>query len=136
MKKYILKILCLLVLVPASQAQKTRFGQAPPKATPGVDYPIQLHITGVHIREHCGESLARASCGDVLYVDVVLDGEKLELIGDVATGHMSFYLPLGDCKARLTAKNPGTLLNALGQRYELLLPDKSVWAGNVSGYFE
>lgn len=136
MKEYILTILCLLVLVPASQAQKTCFGQAPPKARAGVDYPIQLHITGVHIRPRCEESGIRILCSDMLYVDAVLDGEKFELVGDVGTGHMSFYLPLGDCKARLTAKNPGTLLNALGQGYELLLPDQSVWSGNISGYSE
>jgi len=136
MRKYVFTMLCLLVLVSASQAQKTRFGQTPPKAKPGVDYPIRLHVTGVHIRSHCEESLSRASCGDLLYIDAAVDGMKIELVSDVGTGFVGLYLPPGDYQARLTAKSPGTILTALGQGYELLLPDKSLLSADISGYSE
>jgi hypothetical protein len=136
MKKYVLLLLSLLVVIPSLQAQKTRFGQVPPMAKPGVDYPLLLHVTGVHIRSHCEPSLARASCDDVLYVDAVLNGMKIELMGDTVTNSMRVYLPPGDYQARLTAKNPGTILTALGQGYELLLPGKSIWDGSISGYSE
>jgi len=72
----------------------------------------------------------------VLYVDAVLNGMKIELMGDTVTNSMRVYLPPGDYQARLTAKNPGTILTALGQGYELLLPGKSIWDGSISGYSE
>jgi hypothetical protein len=136
MRKSATILLLLFCFSPFVAGQKTRLGETPPKAKPGVDYPIQLHVTGVHIRSHCEGSLNGVSCSDLLYVDAAVDGMKIELVGDVGTGSLSVYLPPGDYRARLTAKSPGTILTALGQGYELLLPDKSVWSGNISGFSE
>jgi len=72
----------------------------------------------------------------LLYIDAAVDGMKIELVSDVGTGFVGLYLPPGDYQARLTAKSPGTILTALGQGYELLLPDKSLLSADISGYSE
>jgi hypothetical protein len=48
------------------------------RAKPGTDYPIQVHISGIHIRTHCGSILK--SCDDVLYADATLNGKKVDLM--------------------------------------------------------
>src|ERR1039458_567070 len=48
-----------------------------------LDFPIQLHVTGVQIRSHCEEDLTRVVCRDLLYVDTILDKMKIELVSDV-----------------------------------------------------
>jgi len=139
MKKYVLILLSLLILMPTLGAQKTRFGQpapTPPKAKDGVVYPIGLHVTGAHVRPFCDEPSSSISCYNLLYVEVVLNGMKIELLGDLKSNSAHFYLPPGDYKARLTAKSPGAILTSLGQGYELLLSGNYVWSGSISGYSE
>jgi hypothetical protein len=59
--------------------QKTRLGQELPRAKPGEDYPIKVHISGVHYR---GEYLGPGQMADVIYADAVMNGKKIELRGD------------------------------------------------------
>jgi hypothetical protein len=56
-------------------AQKTRLQQEVPHAKPGVVYPIKVHVSGMHYRtEAFGESIA-----DVMYMDALMEGKKVEL---------------------------------------------------------
>jgi hypothetical protein len=131
----VIMALCFCSL--AMYGQKTRYGQTPSNAKPGVDYPIQLHITGLHIRTHCAYPLlGRFTCDDVLYVDAVFDGIKIELMDDGSSNSVFGMLSPGDYQARLAAKNPGTILTSFGQKYELLLPNNAVWMGSITGYSE
>ena len=50
-------------------------------AKPGNDYPIQVHVSGIHIRTHCGSIIK--SGNDVLYADVTLKGKKVDLMGEI-----------------------------------------------------
>ena len=136
MKKIAAFIFLTICLLPGLYAQKTRLGQEPPKAKQGVDYPIQLHVTGVRIRSECGESLGNVWCSDILYVDAVLAAMKIELAGNVRSGSAYVDLHPGDYRARLKSKNAGAVPAALGLGYELLLPDNFVWSGSISGFAE
>jgi hypothetical protein len=136
MKKIAAVLFLTICFLPCTYGQKTRLGQAPPKAKLGVDYPIQLHVTGVHIRSHCERGLNEVSCKDLLYVDAVQDKMKIELVGDVNSGLLLVDLLPGDYRARMTAKSPIAFPPVLGQGYELLLSDNSVWRGDISGYSE
>jgi hypothetical protein len=131
----VIVVLCFCSL--ALYGQKTRYGQTPANAKPGVDYPITMHITGLHIRTHCVYPWVGAlTCGDVLYVDSVFDGIKIELMGDFNSSAFFDNLSPGDYQARLAAKNPGAILTSFGQKYELLLPNNAVWVGSITGYSE
>jgi len=71
-----------------------------------------------------------------MYVDAILEGKKIELVGNIDVDYTSVNLPPGDYQARLTTKNPGTILTTFGQEYELVLADKTLWNGKISGYSE
>ena len=43
-------------------------------ANPQVAYPITLHISGVHLRTECS-----GNCYNVVYVDAIMNGKKIEL---------------------------------------------------------
>jgi hypothetical protein len=62
----------------ATYGQKTRFGQELPHAKPGDDYPIKVHISGLHYR---GEYVGSGQDEDVIYADAVMNGKKVELRG-------------------------------------------------------
>ncbi len=76
-------VLALLVCALSSlYSQKTRLGPPPPKVAAGVEYPIKIHISGIHIRSHCSELKGPAVCRDVLYADSLINDKRLELMGD------------------------------------------------------
>jgi hypothetical protein len=81
MKKFVAVFCLLLCAVTLIRGQKTRFGQSLPKAKPGVDYPIQLHVSGAHIRSNCSSFGNVVKCEDMMYVDAILYGKKIELMG-------------------------------------------------------
>jgi hypothetical protein len=83
MKKLAVVIFLLLCTTTSIYGQKTRYGRVPPKAKPGVDYPIAIHISGIHIRQYCKENWGEkyASCDDVVYADVIIKGMKIEMMG-------------------------------------------------------
>lgn len=124
--------------------QKTRFGQAP-RAKQGVDYPLRVHISGIHIRTYYASPswagpnfLAPERNKDVAYADVILDGKKLELMGAWTWIPGEFQTPLspGDFHARLVKESPKMSITRIGQQFELLLPDQIVWHCMVTGVSE
>lgn len=137
MKKSAVTLLILIFLLPLLHGQKTRYGQSLPKAKPGVDYPLALHISGMRVRMECwGEN----NCANVMYADAVVNGKKVELSSDYSQ-YLEFSRDkktqlLGDYQARIISKNPGTDLNIIGLRYEVLLHDRSILRCRVTGVFE
>ncbi|MFZ1084424.1 MAG: hypothetical protein WAN35_05630 [Terracidiphilus sp.] len=139
MKKFIALFCLLLCSATLMYGQKTRFGQSLPKAKTGVDYPIQLHVSGAHVRSICSNVfnvINTVKCQDMMYVDAIIDGKKIELAGNIEVDYIRFNLPPGDYQARMKTKNPDTTLTTFGQEYELVLADKSLWSGKISGYSE
>jgi hypothetical protein len=122
-------LLCSVCL----HAQKTRMGQELPYAKKGVDYPLTVHVYGVHVRVECGEGY----CVNVLFADVTFNGRKLELESSSGIPEKPFkgpgVLSFGDFRARLLENASGT---ELGDGYELLLPDRKVLGCSVTGIFE
>jgi hypothetical protein len=115
------------------QGQKTRLGQELPRARPGVDYPIKMHISGIHYR---GEYIGSGQTKDVIYADAVVNGKKVELRGDREVPFQYFKLPLGDYQARLL-KDPHKLNDMpLFQVWEIVLPDRTVWPFTITGISE
>jgi hypothetical protein len=137
-------VLLLLICTASMLGQKTRFGQAP-RAKPGVDYPLKLHISGIHIRTYyAGPSwtgpnfLDTERNEDVAYADAVLNGKKIELLGAWTwiSGSYQTPLSLGDFQGRLLKDSPKVGRAPIGQEYELLLPEGIVWRCTVTGVFE
>jgi hypothetical protein len=135
MKKALVALL-LLACFPLVHAQ-IEPGWAPPKAKPGVDYPVKVHITGIRVR------LARDREPE-LRADASLNQQKVELTGNIAYGPRYFYDPRnaqdrlmpGDYTARLLKSAHKGAPGLLYDEYELRLPDQTIWRCWVSGIFE
>ncbi len=129
---FVALLLCLCSL--AMYGQKTRFGQEPPRAKPGVDYPIAVHISGLHLRgEYNGSNLEE----NVVYADAMANGKRLELRGDQDQVPFVHYdLALGDYQARLLKDSHWQGDTPMSQEYELVLPNKIVWRCVVTGVYE
>jgi hypothetical protein len=113
--------------------QKTRLGQELPHAKPGDDYPINVHVSGIHYRK---EYLGSGQTADVIYADAVMNGKKVELRGDREAPFQYYKLSLGDYQARLL-KDPHKMGDTLiFQIYEVVLPDKTVGSFTVTGISE
>src|ERR1700733_13443641 len=111
--------------------QKTRLGQALPHARPGEDYPIKVHISGIHYR---GEYFGSGQTADVIYADTVINGKKVELRGNREIPFQ--FVPLGDHQARLV-KDPHNMGDTpIFQVYDVVLPDKTLWRCTVTGTSE
>ena len=144
MKKFVVVLSLLLCSIPSIYGQKTRFGQAP-RAKQGTDYALKVHISGIHIRTYYESPswlgpnfLAQERNQDVAYADAVLNGKKIELLGAWTWIPGSFQTPLspGDFQARLLKDSSKTSVSAIGQEYELLLPNQFVWRCTVTGVSE
>ena len=139
MKTFAAVLFLLLCLAPLIHGQKTRYGQAPPKAKPGVDYPIRVHISGIQIRQYCSKSWVEdyPSCNDVIYTGAVTNGTRIELMGYKEKAPLK-YLESGggDLQARLPKYNVDAGLITIGQKYELVFPDRTIWQCRVTGISE
>jgi hypothetical protein len=140
MKKFAAVLLLLLCSTTLIYGQKTRFGEFPPRAKKGVDYPIAVHIVATHIRQNCqydwkAEILGgpRYDCPEVVYLDAVFNGKKVELMGQ---RFQKLVISPGDYQARPIKNDPNANLAVMGQKYELLSPDKYVWRCIVTGVSE
>ena len=115
--------------------------QEPPKAKAGVEYPIKVHISGIHIRTNCLQEpidvSSRVSCNDTLYADAIVNGAKIELMGDFLW-FPGYPIPLapGDYQARLFKDHRTKNAPPLFLEYELVFPDRSVWHSTVTGFTE
>ena len=131
MKKLCVGLVFLLCSV-SLHAQKTRFGQELPYAKRGVDYPLTVHVYGVHVRADWSEGYS----ANFLFADTTSNGRKLELqSGDLPEDPYKKTMPLslGDFRARVLKNASGT---ELGDEYELLLPNNRVLDCWVSGILE
>ncbi|MGB9408535.1 MAG: hypothetical protein WCA89_13430 [Terracidiphilus sp.] len=144
MKKFVVVIFLLLCTATSIYGQKTRYGQEPPYAKKGVDYPIKVHISGTHIRKDCNEHWyqrnARSNgdviCIDVVYADAIVNGMKLEVMGDWSYSNYQHSLLPGDYNARLLKADHQKDESPIHQVYELVLPDRHVWRCTVTGISE
>ena len=127
----LLLIFCSVALV---SAQKTRYGQGLQKAKPGVDYPIKIHISGIHLGNDCTPQTEYSAC---IFADAKMDGKKIELMGAQIwyPGH-AILLAVGDYQARLLKAPKPVGPNPIGAKYELLMPDRTVWDTTVTGISE
>jgi len=140
MKKFAAVLVLLLCSTSLIYGQKTRFGEVPSKAKKGVDYPIAVHIVATHIRQNCQydwESAIlggpRYDCPEVVYLDAVMNGKKVELMGQ----HFNkFVLSPGDFKARPIKNTLNTDPAVMGQKFELVSPEMYVWRCIVTGVSE
>ncbi|MGA3131684.1 MAG: hypothetical protein ABSD59_12835 [Terracidiphilus sp.] len=133
--------LFLLVCLPLLYAQKYRYGQEPPTAKPGVDYPIKVHVSAVRIQfqyDPSSNELRTGPYGEELHANVVLDQEKLELTCGILYDPRRYSLNLvpGDYTARLLKTAHQGATTPFYDEYELLLPDRHVWRCTVTGMFE
>ncbi len=97
MKKFVLAVCLLLICTSSIYGQKTRYGQAP-RAKQGVDYPLKVHISGIHIRTYYKSPswvgpnfLAEERNEDVAYADAVLRRKEDRVAGslDMDFRHLS-----------------------------------------------
>ncbi|MDR3723494.1 MAG: hypothetical protein P4K83_03285 [Terracidiphilus sp.] len=128
MKRFAAGCLFLLCAMPFSYGQRASGAQSERGTQSKADYPIQVHISGIHIRTHCGAVIR--SCDDVLYADATLNGKKVDLMGTVVP------IILGDYVARLQKKSPVSDVQEIGQKYEVLFPDHTYWRCTVTGSSE
>ncbi len=140
MKKLTFLLLFLFCTASLSFAEKVRLGEVPPRAKRGMDYPVTVHVGATHIRQNCEYDWQSAiiggpkhTCPEVVYVDAVVNGKKIELMGQ---SYRKYTISLGDYKARLTTKAPHADPAAMGQKYELLTPEKYAWRSMVTGVSE
>ncbi|HKN22725.1 MAG TPA: hypothetical protein VJX73_14975 [Terracidiphilus sp.] len=135
MKKSLVALL-LLACFPLVNAQKLRYGQEPPKAKPGIDYPVKVHISGIRIRRYY--DYYTRTYDKVLHADAVIDQKKLELTGDnLYDPKYVKVIPVpGDYTARLLKTAHKGAAVPLDDEYEILLPDRTIWRGTITGIFE
>lgn len=139
MRKFAIVLLFLGCFLPFLYGQTTRFGQEPSKANSGADYPIKVHISGVHIRSRCTQNFGGStSCQDVLYVDTVMDGKKIELRGNWIKFSGTLQQPIAPANysARLLKDTPKTSVPPIDQIYELEFPNGDAWRCTVTGISE
>jgi len=72
----------------------------------------------------------------VPYADVILDGKKLELRCDWAYSNYQLVLLPGNYDARLLKANHQADDFPINDIYEVLMPDKRVFRGTVTGISE
>jgi hypothetical protein len=113
MKRLCAGLIVLLCSV-SLHAQKTRMAQELPYAKPGMDYPMVVHVYGVHIRADCSLGHWEGQCADVLFADITSNGRKLELVSSDAIPEDPYnktrLLSFGDVHARVLKNAPGTEL--------------------------
>jgi hypothetical protein len=113
--------------------QKTRAGQTLPHVKTGDTYPVKMHISGIRYRN---KSTGPGENAELVYMDAVINGKKLELRGDRDAPFQYYKLALGDCQARLV-KDPHEMGDTpIFQVYDVVLPDSTVGRFTVTGISE
>jgi len=132
MKRFFVLSVVFLCSIASAQG-KYRPGQIPANQNPN-DYTIKVHICATHFR-HCATIGVNSACGGGLYVDAILDGKKVELSGGVNKNQMLLIVP-GDYRAMLPNKPRAVGSAVLFQHYYVLLPDKTAWPCEITGFSE
>jgi hypothetical protein len=135
---FVVLLLCLCSF--GANGQKWRPGQPPPHAKPGVDYPIKIHVYGIHLRD---EYYGSGQRGAVVYADAIMGGKKIELcfnLEPIPWFHTDPVLP-GDYRARLLKDSPKkspykTSDSRIDQQYEFVMPDGTLLPSTVTGISE
>jgi hypothetical protein len=136
MKKLAVALL-LLSCVPVLPAQKTRFGQPPPKAKPGVNYPLKVHISSIHLSSATPvHEFGCDGCYDMIRVDAAIEQKNVELTGYFLYTFSQVQLTPGDYYARLVKAVHDSHTAPLFNEYEIVLPDRTIWRGTVTGISE
>jgi hypothetical protein len=132
MRRYFVALaFCLCAF--AVHGQKQRLGQGLPNVKPGDNYPIKIHISGVHYRtEYSGSGQNDV----VVYADAVMHGEIVELRGERSIPFRPYKVPLGDSQARLLKDSHEIDGTILFQEYEIALPNGTAWKCIVTGISE
>lgn len=124
-------LICACVL--QLDGQKWRAGQPPLKASPGVDYPLSMHIFGIR-NGWCED----CRCRWFLIAEAIIEGQKMELEGcsvQLSDKHLIRPKP-GDFRARLIKGSKKGNDTPIGRKYELESADGYLWECDVSGYSE
>jgi hypothetical protein len=119
----------------ASAQGKYRFGQQNPADQNASNYSIKVHISATHLRS-CTWVSEYGRCYDALYVDAVLNGKKLELVGVVDKKTPPMLIAPGDYVACPTIKPHDGGGPVFYQGYFVLLPNKTAWPCSVTGFSE
>jgi hypothetical protein len=130
-RSFVLSILFLCSI--ASAQGKYRLGQPPADQNPN-DYTIKVHVSATHFRQ-CATVGYHSECGEGIYLDAILNGKKVELFGAVDK-HQSALIVPGDYRAMLPKKPRVGGSEVLFQNYYVLLPDKSAWPCEITGFSE
>lgn len=117
----------------ASAQGKYRPGQYPVNQNPDA-YTIRVHIYATHFRP-CGSAELATDCAVGIHADAILDGKKVELSGG-ADKHQAHFIATGDYRAMLVKKPRADGREILFQRYYLLLPDRTAWLCEITGFSE
>jgi len=133
MKRPLIALL-LLACLPPLCGQNLRYGQELPKAKPGVQYQVKVHISGIRIRRFCDTE----TCYGLLDADALLNQKKFELTGSFLYDpkYVKVIPVPGDYTARHLKTAHKSAVVPLFDEYELLLPDGHVWRCTVTGMFE
>ena len=127
-------VLPIIFLCSIASAQgKYRPGQYPVNQNPN-DYPIDVHVSATHFRQ-CATVALNAPCGGGVYADAILNGKKVELFGGVDK-HQALLIVPGDYRAMLPKKPRASNSVVLFQDYYVLLPDKTAWPCEITGFSE
>lgn len=113
-------------------------GQELPKAKAGVAYPIKVHVSGIHLRTRCVSFMMKySSCSDVIYANATINGQKIELMGnEIWLPERPIGLVPADYQARLLKTGHPAGAHPIGDKYELVLPDRTIWRCAVTGMSE
>lgn len=136
MKKSAVVLFLAIAFLPSLSGQKSRLGPLP-KARPGVEYPIKVHISAVKVRAECPARLNGTPCNEI-DADAIIDGTKVDLRGAETSypTYKRFNVLPGDYDARLLKEPPRENQTKLYREYELLLPGKVIWQCTVAGISE
>jgi len=115
-------------------SENTLWSATNPSTNPD-DYTIKVHISGIHFRSWC---TGDGSCEQEVFADTVINGQKIELNGVLRSFHHDHQIRMlpGDYLAHLLKNTHRTSDTPLFQRYDILMPDKTVWQTSVTGISE
>ncbi|MGA2218546.1 MAG: hypothetical protein ABSG51_10695 [Terracidiphilus sp.] len=97
------------------------------------DYVVKVHISASHLKAECVNGL----CSNILYVNSILNGKKIELSGTAVNFKRTLMLfAPGDYSAKLIKDVHNSDGSQFNQEYDLLFPDDTVWRCFTTGISE